>query len=295
MAVEHIHEIWKGRDADGQLDDVRYTRLFRIFTTSGADDGTVVGNALAAAPWNVYPGATHPNDPRAYCIGARPQNDLGPRGWICAASYSTRKELAAAPENDHIEIDLDEEDIDVPVVKDRDGKAVTNSAGDFPAEPVMAQDSLTIARIECNVVTIPAYALTYRKSINSDTFTIEGLTIGPKKARLRRMKLGKKRFRATNPFRSLQIELALLDDDDDDWEIRFADRGFRKKVTSGGGHTYEKILSDDGTEPTDPPFLNGSGAPLANPTIDNIVYREVGYYKLKTFGGVIPGCVAGGP
>ncbi len=63
-------------------------------------------------------------------------------------------------------------------------------------------------------------------------------------------------FEATNPYRSVSIEMAVTDEDDDDWEIRFADRGFRRKVpgTTPGTHTYQKILNDDGTEPTEPPF-----------------------------------------
>lgn len=288
MAVESIREIWRGRDADGSLDDTRYTRVFRIWTTSGADDATVVGAALANAPWNVAPGKVHPNDSRAYCIGARPQNDMGPLGWICAATYSTKRELATLPENDDIEISFDEEDIDAAAIKDRDGDAILNSAGDYPSEPIMYQDSILIAKIELNVPALPSYLRAYRKTINADAFKIEDITVDAKHARVKRMSIGKKRFRAANPYRSVSIELAILDNDEDDWEIRYADAGYRKKVS---GKLVSMTLDGDGTEPTSPLFLDGSGGQLANPTPGTVVFREAKVYRLKPFIGNIPGCV----
>jgi hypothetical protein len=290
MAVESIREIWRGRDADGQLDDTRYTRVFRIWTTSGADDATVVGAALALPPWNIFPGAVHPNDPRAFCVGARPQNDLGPKGWICAATFSTKRELAQDPTDDDIEISFDEEDIDVPVIKDRDGEAVLNSAGDYPSEPIMAQDSILICKIDLNVAAWPSYLRAYRKTINQDQFKIEDLTIDAKHARVRRISIGKKRYRASNAYRSLSIELAILDNDEDDWEIRFLDQGYRRKT--GAGKLETITLDGDGTEPTTPVLLDGSGDVLASPTPATAVFREAKFYRLQNFVGVIPGCVS---
>lgn len=292
MAVESIREIWRGRDGDGTIEETRLTRVFRAFTTTGADDAGVVAAALALPPWNVYPGAPHPNNSQAFCIGCRPQNDLGPKGWLAAVTYSTKKELAQRPEDDDIEINFDEEDIDVPVTKDRDGKAVLNSAGDIPAEPIMAQDSILVAHIELNVAAVPSFIRSYRKCINSDAFKIEDITVDPKHARVRRISLGKKRFRAAFPYRSVKIELAITDNDEDDWEIRFLDAGYRRKrLVSFGVYKLEKIVSDDGTDPTSPVLLDGSGSVLSDPSPDTAVYNEVGYYRLKPFIGNIPGCV----
>lgn len=300
MTVVHIHEVWRGRDADGQLDDTRYTRVFRVWTDNGADDGAIVGAALAAAPWNVFPGAAFPNDARAFCIGCKPNNDLGNKGWICAATYSTKRELAQAPEDDEIEISWDEEDIEVPVLKDRDKKAVLNSAGDFPDPPPVASDSILIAKIELNVAAVPAYIRSFRKSINQDAFTIDGLDVHEKHARVRRISLGKRRYRGSNPFRPVSIELAITDNDEDDWEIRFLDAGFRRiniggsgsgsGSGSGGSTGLIKIVNDDQTEPTSAVLLDGNGQPLANPSPDTAIYRTAGFYRLRTFVGNIPGC-----
>jgi len=286
MSVISIHEIWKGRDADGALDDTRYVRCFRVWTNSGADDGTVVGTALAGAPWLIYPGAPHPDDPRAFCISARPNNDLGNKGWLVSVTYSTKRELGQQPQDDDIEISWDEEDFERPILKDRDGKAVLNSAGDFPDPSPMGSDSILIATIDLNVAAVPAYLRAYRKAINTDAFTIEGLTVNAKHARVRRIKMGKRRFRAAYPFREVSIELAITDNNEDDWEIRFLDAGYRR-LNDGTGPI--KIVNDDQTEPTAPVLLDGAGQPIVNPTPDNAVYREVGWYRLKTFVGNIPG------
>lgn len=298
MSVIHIHEIWKGRDADGSVDDTRYQRVFRIWTDSGADDGAVVGTALALPPWNIFPGAVYPTDPRAFCIGAKPNNDIGNKGWICAATFSTKRELAALPQDDEIQISFDEEDMDVPVLKDRDGKAVLNSAGDYPDPPPMASDSIMVAKIALNVAALPAYVRAYRKSINLDAFTIEGMAVDAKHARVRKIALGNRKYRGSNPFREVSIDLAITDNDEDDWEIRFLDAGFRRINTSGsgsgsgsgGGTGLIKIVNDDQTEPTAAVLLDGNGQPLSNPTPDNAVYRTAGFYRLKAFVGNIPGC-----
>lgn len=293
MSVISIHEIWKGRDADGSVDDTRYTRVFRIWTNNPADDGAVVGSALATAPWNIYPGRVYPTDSRAFCIGCRPNNDLGACGWIAAATYSTKRELAQEPQNDPIEISWDEEDIEVPVIKDRDGHAVLNSAGDPPDPPVMASDSILVAKIELHVAAVPAYLRAYRKSINSTAFKIDGLTVNAKHGRVRRMSLGKQKFRGSYPFRDVSIELAITDNDEDDWELRFLDAGFRKAVlVSGTTYRMEKITNADKTEPTLPVPLDGNGLPLADPTPETCIYNEVKYYRLKNFVSNIPGCVA---
>lgn len=294
MAVVSIQEIWRGRGGDFGADESTLTRVLRIWTNNGADDENVVMAALALPPWNIWPGAAHPNNSNAFCTGCRPNNDLGNRGWIAPVTYSTKKEMTQAPENDPIEISWDEEDIDVPVVKDRDGKAVLNSAGDPPDPPVMAPDSILIAKIELNAAAIPAYVKAYRKSINSDAFEIEGLLVNAKHARVRRMSLGKQKYRGSLPYRNISIELAITDNDEDDWEIRFLDAGYRRKVSDGGSppaYTMEKIVNSDGTEPTAPVPLD-TGQPIVDPTPDNVNFVEVGYYRLKPFIGNIPGCVA---
>ena len=283
--------MWRGRDGDGKSEETTYTRVFRIWTDDGADDATVVGARMALTPYFVYPGAVHPNDSRAFCVGARPQNDLGNRGWLMAVTYSTKRELAQQPQNDPIKISWDEEDYERQVVKDRNGKAVVNSAGDPPDPPVTAADSILIAKINLKVAAVPAYLRAYRKSINSAAFTIDGLTVSAKRGRVRRISMGEQLYRGSYPFREVNIELAILDETEDDWEIRWLDAGFRKKVSDGaGGFKREKIVSSDGTEPTQPAPLDGSGSPLVDPTLDNAVFNVTPWYRLKVFAANIPGC-----
>lgn len=295
MAVINVREIHRGRDGQGSLEETTYTRVFRVWTSTGSDEASVILTYLAGSPWNLYPGAAYPQDSRAWCTGARPTQDLGPLGWLVTATYSTKRERAERPEDDPIKISWDEEDYDVVVQKNRNGKAVLNSAGDYPNPALTAQDSILICTIEANVAALPTYLRTYRKAINQAAFVIDGLTVSAKHARVRRISLGQSKYRGTFPFRDVRIELAITDNDEDDWELRFLDRGFRKKVSNGATppvYTREKIVSDDGTEPTEPVLLNGSGAVLADPTPDNAVFIEVPFYRLKQFIGNIPGCTA---
>ena len=293
MAVTHIHEIWKGRGADGKVDETTYVRVFRAWTNSGFDGGATVGAALQASVYAVGPGSVYPEDARAFCVGVTPNNDLGPMGWLLTATYSTKKEYAAQPQDDPFEIEWDEEDIEVPIIKDRDGKAVLNSAGDPPDPPLMGADSILVATVTLKAATLPAYLRAYRKSINSAAFTIDGITVNAKHGRIRKIRLGKSRYRASYPYRDVTIEIAILDNDEDDWEIRWIDAGFRKRVeypAASGDYIMEKIVNSDMTEPSSPVPLDGSGLPLVDPDPDNVIINETKWYRLKTFGGNIPGC-----
>lgn len=294
MAVISIHEIWKGRDGESTLDDTQYTRVFRVWTNSGSDTADTIMLAMASTPWFVYPGVLYPTDTRAFCASVRPNNDLGNRGWLVTASYTSKQEFAERPENDPVKISWDEEDIEVPIVKDRNGHAVLNSAGDPPDPPVMASDSILIARITCNAASRPAYIRAYRKAINTDAFTIDGLTVNARHARVRRISMGENKYRGSYPFRDISIELAILDNDEDDWDIRFLDAGFRRRMDMGGTppeYQMQKIVNDDNTEPSQAVPLDGGGMVLHNPTPDTCVFQTVEWYRRKTFVGVIPGCV----
>ncbi len=125
MGVVSIHEIWKGRDADGGLDDTRYTRVFRIW-----DRQRLQPTPPLSVPRSRQLRGTSIRGRRIRTTHEPSASELvrttilANKGWICAATYSTKRELAKKPEDDDIEISIDEEDVDVTVVKDRDNKAV---------------------------------------------------------------------------------------------------------------------------------------------------------------------------
>lgn len=284
MAVVNSWVMWTGRGADSKTDETTFVRLIGVTTNDASDDEDVV-YAYINTTYGIAHGAQLLGK-AAWCISIKIDNNNGPFGWIATCTFSSKVELASLPENDPVEIDWDEEDIQVPVLKDRNGEAVLNSAGDFPDPLPVADDSILVANITFKTAATGAVLKAFRKSINSDAFTIDGVTVSAKHARVRRIKLGKVKYRGSNPYRDGSIQLAILDDSEDDWEIRWLDAGYRY-VDAG---KRKKITSDgDDTEPTTPVMLDGSGGILASPSPATAVFNVTPYYRLKTFVGNIPG------
>lgn len=285
MAVRDSFEVWRGRGGDSSQDETTYVRVIRVWTDNPADDEDVVA-AHCATEYGIAHGVQLTGK-SAWCVSVKATNDLGPCGWLLTSTWSSKQEFATAPEDDPVEIEWDEEDLEVPVLKDRNGHAVLNSAGDFPDPLPVASDSILIATITFKTAASGVALRSYRKSINSDAFTIDGLTVNAKHARVRRIKLGKRKFRGSDPYRDGTVELAITDNDEDDWEIRWLDAGYRyleagkrRKATSDG----------DDTDPISPILLDGSGGRLASPSPATAVFNVTEYYRLKTFIGNIPGC-----
>jgi hypothetical protein len=63
------------------------------------------------------------------------------------------------------------------------------------------------------------------------------------------------------------------------WKLSLLDAGYRRK----DGTQRKIITNSDGTLPTMPVPLDGSGAVLSNPTPATAVYREFTVYETKAF------------
>jgi len=275
MTVTLLGEDTAGRQAKNSQGIRTYTRVFKLETSSRSEGPYAVGSASGLP----LIGSVHNEDSSAYCIDLTPTNNNPWKGWIVTAEYSSAREMAEQPQNDPIQITWSTEQYQIVAAKDRNGKPILNSAGDYFSDPPPMRDvSRRIVTIEKNMTSVPSWILDTQDAVNSSSFTIDGVTIGAGKAKVQRVSIGPKEFRNGTVYRKVGIEIHLQKNG---WDLEILDCGFRKRNAS---HKLEKILSaGDGTDVTTPVPLNGSGAVLNNPTPDTTVFGSYNVYPLFNF------------
>jgi hypothetical protein len=279
MSVLTFKEIHSGRDAD---DDVgqrkaavgRYTRVFRVTTDSNDDDGAVV---KASAP---SLGVQHPSDPRAFLRRRRARNEsFSKRVWIVTCAYSTEFEIEENPLADPADIDWVTEQFQRPFVKDRNGDAILNSAGNYYDRPVDGDDSRWTANVVKNVSAVPTWLLDYRDAVNSDAFVLDGLSVAIGEAKMQAIRISRQQERNDVPYRVLTMTIAL---NGDGWAKEELDQGFQEKHPERLNERRQ-ILDDQGDPVTTPVMLDGTGQRLQDPEPDTAVYRSHDIYQEQPF------------
>lgn len=310
MTILNLYEQHKGRGGTGKDDSTVDDRVFLLEMDRG-DRGTYyVGNQLAAVPLlNLRVGGVHPENAAAFVTDVVLKNQKAPTFWKATVKYSTRPDSRKDPDDpdlDPIQISVDEEKFQRPVVKNRDDEAVLTSSGTRPNPPVQVEDSNRIINIEGSVAgtDFPTWESGFRNRINDDQFKIVGTTrvVEPKYAKVRSITLGKVDYRGgdeTKPYRSYKIQLEVLDPADPDWDVQtsFLDASFQRKptaaeITAGTFTADDRIdIKVNGEDPKEPVLLDGSGQPLNDPSPSNAVFQESKSLYLATFAGNLPGCV----
>lgn len=274
MSVTSFLEIHDGRDG---ADDVRgrtavrrYTRVFRATTNDDFDDAnTVVAHVSCPRLGTVYP-----TDIGAWCKGRR-ANSINKRLWIVTATYSSEREMEEDPAADPPQFTWSTQQFQRIYVKDRNGKAIVNSAGDPYDPPVEGDDSRVSCTVSLNVASVPSWVLTYKDAVNSAAFTIDGISVNAGSAKVQSINIGPVQSRNDISFRQLSLTLTFAAS----FAAEVLDAGFNYKDDA----ERKKITLADGNEPTAPVLLDGSGAVLANPTLDNAVYNSHDIYTEMDF------------
>ncbi|MCG3181191.1 MAG: hypothetical protein BIFFINMI_03566 [Phycisphaerae bacterium] len=144
---------------------------------------------------------------------------------------------------------------------DADGDPVVNSAGTpFDAQPQRDKGVIT-ATCTKNVATSfdLSYALSFGNAVNSDSFTLDGVSISAGQAKIA-LSIGGVQTSNGEDFRTVKINFKFKPD----WDDHFADVGYYQLNGSG-----KAIPITTGTPPkqVEKPYpLNGSGAKKTNPT-----------------------------
>lgn len=272
MAVIYNGPLPDGETATNDLGVRKYTRQFGLSTTANEGPYTVGSN-------NNLPriGSVHYEDPQAWCrsltvarAGGKDRNN-----WTVTANYDSSFELSENPLVQPAQISWDGENFEEVAIFDRDNKAVLNSAGD-PFEGLFRERTRRIISIVKNVAAVPDWIITSEDAVNSLAFVVDGFTVPIGKAKLSAPRLGPWEFRNNTRFRQMTMTIKL---NKDGWTAQPLDAGFRYK----SGTDRKIITNTDGTLPTSPVCLNGSGAVLANPSPVNAVFGAFNLYPAYDF------------
>ena len=273
MAVEYIGEDPSGRSAQNTKGARTYVRKFKLRTTSQADGPFAVGSN-GSLP---IIGNTHPEDANAFCISLQVENTNPWAGWTVTANYSDERTIDDTPTDDAASISWGSEQFQKPAVFDLSGNLIVNSAGDPFDPPAMMDDSRRVVTVEKNLAVVPTWILDYQDAVNSDAFTVDGVSIGIGKAKMQNVTVSPRQRRNGTTFRTVTFTIHLQRDG---WLLDILDAGFREKV-SGGRRNIKN--NGDGEAPTAPVPLDGNGQPIDDPTPTNCVFLQFAVYKTRPF------------
>ncbi len=289
MAVTRCAEHWKGRA--GAFEGVTNNTLRRqwlVVTNSSSDTPYAIASYFAATVGIVYL-TPHPdaNIYTARNMEIDPLEDT-PLAYEVTVTYSSvpikadeEERQAPNPLDRPARITWDSENAQEFTTKDKDGKAMLNSAGD-PLEPVEKDDIRWIIAITKNFASLPSWILSTVNKVNSSQITVSGLALPARSTKVQRLRIGEQQVDNDIPYYEVTVELAYKPSL---WDVKRLDEGFN--VSSGDGRVpaAQKIkiqIEDDAGEfqdATEAIPLDGAGAVLANPTPTNAVFTTFKIYE----------------
>ena len=276
MTVTYLGEITGSRTGSNTLGVRSYSRAFRL-STSTQSEGVYSVGSHSSLP---YIGSVYPDDSSAWCRSLEVNNSDPWKGWTVTATYSSEQELKENPTEDPAKITVSTEQYQKVAETTVDGYGIVNSAGDIFDPPHMMDDSRRVITVTKNMLTAPLWILDYADVVNSDAFTVLGVTFEIGVAKVQRISISGTQVRGAYNFISVQFDIHLRRDG---WLLEPLDVGFRYL----DGAYRKAITSDDGTPITTPVMLDGSGLVLTNPTSASAIYGSFKIYKTDTF-SVIP-------
>lgn len=282
MGIVSCVETWDGRGARADVDGkATASRSFRVIT----DDARETWPTVAAAP-GISLGDPHPEIFTLYCSGISPRQ-ANKFLWEVGVDYKNDRERSESPLDEPAEIEWDSEQFQKPAVKNRDGDAILNAAGDPFDPPAEMDDSRRVVTVKKNLAVVPTWILDYQDAVNSDSCNIDGVSIAAGLAKVQRVSVGPEQSRNNVTFRQVTIVIHLQRDG---WDLSILNRGFRYK----SGTNRIKIFFDstgglaspsgeDATEPTEPVLLDSTGGVLSNPSSTNATFVTESVYVQRAF------------
>lgn len=216
--------------------------------------------------------------------------------WKAKASYSTepltQSERERAEEPNPIErrvkISWSATNYDKVIVKDKDDKAVVNSAGDYyDPPPAVPWERLTFS-FRKNYSTPSPWISSYCNSVNDSPITILGIAIPEGMARFTQPSGSEEREENGQIYHETTWN---IEADIKTWQLELLDEGLRYLDPFDSSKRINAV-DDDGNEVASPILLDGSGAKLDNPDLNNAVFNQHDIYDEKDY-TQLPGVDAG--
>ena len=290
MAVTAVTELFEDRAGESSValaQTIRtYTRTFRVTTNDKNDDVYPVGTA-SGVPRH---GDRYPSDSQAWCRSLSVRQLAGAMHWEVTCSYSSEFEITTNPLDDPAVITWSAEQFQRPTWKDRDGFPLLNSAGRFFEKLPMVDDSRFVVSVQKNVAIVPTWVATYQDALNISAFTVDGITVAAKLAKLNSLKIGNQQERNAIQFRVLSFDIHLSAIG---WDLEILDEGKARRgnpapatgevgdSTESGDRMYAAVNDGDFSSSGESVLLDGTGKQLpANSLGYFMIY---GYYPLKDF------------
>lgn len=249
-----------------------YTRELIFTSDTPNDDEVTVGNQ----PQVPAIGSSHPNDLFAWLQSIEVDNYAPYAGWKVTLNYSSERELSEDPTQDPALTEWDGEQYQRPLVVDKDGDIVCNSAGDPFDPPIMRDDSRLISTTVKNMASVPTWIMAYADAVNSDAFTLDGFSVGVGQAKMQRPRVSKPQIRNNIQFREVTFVIQYREEG---WLSEPLDVGFRKL----DGSARVNITDNNGDFVTAPVPLDGAGDVLADPSPTNNVTLSFTQYTTLPF------------
>lgn len=270
------------RSANNTQGKRTYMHTLRFSTTDVSEREYHVGSM----PQVPAIGSPHPDDP--YCwLQSIDVNLTEPKfGWTVTLNYSTERELATDPTQDPAIITVNTEQFQKVADRDINSYSICNSAGDPFDPPYMMDDSRRVITVSKNMSGHPSWVLNYADVVNSDSFTVKGVTYSIGQGKVQRVTIGETQTRNGVEFVTVSFDIHLQRDG---WILRPLDAGFRQLAYDGTTriNIYNPAATTSETGELErvsaPVPLNGFGKALANPDTATSVFGAFTVYTTGPF------------
>lgn len=263
MTINYKGEDPLGRTASNTRGVRNYQRVFVLETTSQSEEAYQVGSH----PSLPQIGDLYPYDSAAYCDSISVTQTDGWKVWRVTCNYTSEWDLTNA------KISWDTEQFQKVAAYEYNGDGIVNSAGDPFDPPALMDDSRRVITVTKMMTEVPTWILSYQDAVNSDAFTIDGVSIAIGKAKMQRVSVSEPRQINLTTYREVTFQIHLQRDG---WDLQILDAGFRDA-------SFNTLYNVDGTRPTAPIPLNGLGARLDSTNPADAVFLPFTVYTTLPF------------
>ena len=264
-----VNEVAREQEGPYTRDGWELTRVWNVTVDSVLYASMAVVEAVRAQAAEI--GDAHPQNPYAFLRKLTPSATDNRKIWNVTGEYREFTfESSDSPLDEPKNVDWSSNTYTAPVVKDNDGNAVVNSAGQ-PFDPPLTEPRHTlVATITYNSDQYnPNLALDFQDKVNEGQEKIANLSVPARMARI--MEVGAtQQFQEDIEYWAVTIKVEI---DPRTWDKEVLDQGIFEK----DGTETKRMSTDDGEGVTEPLKLDGAGAKLDPQTADPV------FLTFKTF------------